>query len=75
MEPTFTESQLEDAVNRALEESGLHPAFRSMVRRFVLDRSSEWRICCGSDCDPCVRDVIPVVDRAREILGAPTGSA
>ena len=70
MNSSWTDDQITAAVAQSMREKDLHPAFALLVRRCVLDASDEWRVCCESDCDPCVNDLAPAVDRAREILGA-----
>lgn len=70
MHAHWTDDQITVAVAQSMKEQGLHPAFTSLVRRCLLDASEEWRICCEGECEPCVNDLIPAVDRAREILGA-----
>ena len=68
MKPNWTEDIIDEAVVRSLQETGLHRAFRSTVRRFVLSDSDDWNICCGADRDPCVNELSRAVERAREIL-------
>ncbi len=73
MSTPWSDAEIDAAVLTALEENHLHKAFRGMVRRYVTDGTEVWRDCCESDCDPCVVELIPVVDRAREILGGAGG--
>ena len=61
---------IDEAVALSLQETGLHRAFKSTVRRFVLLENDDWNICCGEDCDPCVNELSRAVERAREILAA-----
>ena len=61
---------LDDAVRTALAERGLDASFFRLVRDLAARDSEEWRICCGSGCDPCVLRIAPAVDRVRELLRA-----
>jgi hypothetical protein len=71
----WTDDAIDRAVEQSVAEHRLHPGFRSFVRRFLLSADTEWQICCDGGCDPCVRDLIPAVERARALLGgAPPGS-
>jgi len=57
---------LEEALDRVLEDQGLHPGFRASIRRLVFDRKEDWRLCCGNHCDPCVLPMARAVDQVRE---------
>jgi hypothetical protein len=70
MNTRWTDDQVTAAVAQSMKEKGLHSAFTPLVRSFLLDASDEWRVCCQTNCDPCVNDLAPAVDRARELLGA-----
>jgi hypothetical protein len=68
MNSRWSEQRVEAAVRASVAETRLHPAFASMVRQFALDDSDGWRLCCGMDCSPCVNELVPAVERVREIL-------
>jgi len=68
MNARFSEEQIEAAVEASVAETRLHPAFTSLVRRFALDETDGWRVCCGMDCSPCVNELVPAIERVREIL-------
>ena len=59
------DAALDDCVARALEAEGMHSGFLRIVRTYVLDRRDQWRVCCGSNCDPCMLQLGRVVDRVR----------
>ena len=62
---------IDDAVSRSLRENGLHRAFHSTVRRYLMSGDTAWNVCCGADCDPCVNELSRAVERARAILNTP----
>jgi hypothetical protein len=70
MNSHWSDEQIEAAVAQAVREAGLHRVFAPLVRAAVVDTSDGWRVCCESDCEPCVKNLEPAVDRARELLGA-----
>ncbi len=69
MNARWTDQEIDVAVRISVEETRLHPAFTPMVRRFALDETDGWRVCCGMDCSPCVNELAPAVERVRELLG------
>ena len=60
--------RLEAAVLRALERCGLSPSLARSVAALVPRRHDDWRICCGSACEPCVIPLARAVDMVRAEL-------
>ena len=60
---------LEEALDKALWENQLDPAYRDMVVDLLDTPADEWPRCCGSDCDPCVVTLSRVVTRVRHLAG------
>jgi hypothetical protein len=68
-EPARPESaRLEAALTRALRENHLDESYRSSVRRYVAMTGDQWRVCCGSGCDPCIEPIARAVDQVRRSL-------
>jgi hypothetical protein len=61
---------LDALVLRALERCGLSPSLARSVAALVPRRLDDWRVCCGSDCDPCVVPLARAVDMVRAELDA-----
>lgn len=61
--------RLARAVADACDACGIKPADRFLVQR-QLDRPTAAQACCGSDCDPCVDDVVEAAALARRLLKA-----
>ncbi|MCC6672916.1 MAG: hypothetical protein IT458_17765 [Planctomycetes bacterium] len=59
---------IDQAVAAALRECGLPPSYHDTVRQHVTSGSEEWRVCCGSGCDPCVEQIARAVVRAQALL-------
>lgn len=70
MKSNWTNDDINDAVSRSLRETGIHRAYQSTVRQFLLAESDDWPVCCEADCNPCVNELSRAVERAREILGS-----
>jgi hypothetical protein len=62
-------SDIDEALDRAVAEVGLDPAWRGNVLELHGRKSDNWRSCCGGACDPCVELLGRAVDRYRTILG------
>ncbi len=60
---------LDEALDRALADHGLHPGYKETIRRLVFDPSEDWRYCCGNDCNPCVKPMARAVDIVRAAIG------
>jgi hypothetical protein len=63
--------RLDAAILRALARCGLSPSFARSVAALVPRRLDDWRVCCGSACEPCVIPLGRAVDMVRaELDGA-----
>jgi len=62
-------TQLEEALDAALLDQGLHPGFKAWIRRLVFDEKDDWRMCCGNHCEPCVLPMATAVDQVRKQIG------
>lgn len=60
---------IDAAVAAALAETGVHHTFARTVRELLERHDEQWRVCCGSGCDPCVEALGRAVDAARRRLG------
>ncbi|MCA8969419.1 MAG: hypothetical protein KDC95_06535 [Planctomycetes bacterium] len=57
--------EFEAILTQAMQDNGIHEAFRETVRRLVFEDGDGWRRCCGSGCDPCVEQFARAVDAIR----------
>ncbi len=60
---------LEAALDEALRDNHVPEGFRDTIRRLVFDPHSDWRVCCGSQCEPCVLPMGRAVDQVRASIG------
>jgi hypothetical protein len=67
------EEALDLAVRGALEDVGVHRSYARTVRALLLRSDEQWRVCCGSGCDPCVETLARAVAAARERLARADG--
>ena len=56
-----------------MAEAGVERGFRRSLGDLIARDDDEWRLCCGSGCEPCVELLAKIVDRVREECG-PTQS-
>ena len=63
-----TDPRLQAAILRALERCGLSATLARSVAALVPRRLDDWRVCCGSNCDPCVTPLGQAVDMVRAEL-------
>jgi hypothetical protein len=61
---------LDEALDRAVLETGLDPIWRGNVAELLTRTSDSWRRCCGGACDPCTEQLGRAVDRVRALLEA-----
>lgn len=54
-----------------MRENQLEEHYRSYVEELLARRDDAWRTCCQRDCEPCMRQLMRVVDRARELGAEP----
>ena len=69
MDPTALSADATAKIVAFLADEGLDGSYRAFVARHLAEPDSDWRWCCGSNCDPCVERLGRVVDRARVALG------
>lgn len=62
----------EDAIAQAMREHMLDDVYRGYVDSYLARDDPSWRMCCNSDCEPCVMQLGRVVDRVRQLLREPT---
>lgn len=62
-------TQLEEALDQALLDQGLHAGFKASIRRLVFEEQEDWRLCCGNYCEPCVLPMARAVDQVRSHIG------
>jgi hypothetical protein len=58
---------LERAIEMAMREQMLDPAYRGFVMLYLGRPDDHWRQCCNGSCEPCVLQIARVVDRVREL--------
>jgi len=59
----------DDAIAKALEENMVDEVYQRLIERYLDEADDSWRgSCCLSNCDPCVKTVERVVDRARALM-------
>lgn len=59
----------DDAIAQALDENMVDDAYQRLIERYLDETDESWRsTCCLSNCDPCVKTICRVVDRARELI-------
>lgn len=63
------QERIDAAVARGLAAAELPRSFARSVRSVLFRAHDDWRVCCGSGCDPCVVPLGLAVDVAREELG------
>lgn len=68
MNESLAPEVIDRAVAQSVAECGLDAGFARTVRQFLFTDSTEWNLCCGAGCDPCVTELARAVDRARELL-------
>ncbi len=56
---------LDAAIDQAMAENMLEFAYRSYVVELLGRADDDWRICCNSNCEPCMLQLGRVVDRVR----------
>ena len=59
---------LEEALTQAAAEAGVDDAWLPELRQMAATDRSQWRMCCGLLCTPCVLDLHRVVDRAKALV-------
>lgn len=73
MDPSSLSPAATATVLALLADERLDASYLAFVARHLDQPDDGWRWCCGSNCDPCVRRLALVVDRARQALcTAPT---
>jgi len=48
----------------------LEEVYRGYVDAYLAREDQTWRMCCNSDCEPCVLKLGRVVDRVRQLLAS-----
>ncbi|MGE3172765.1 MAG: hypothetical protein AB7O97_09065 [Planctomycetota bacterium] len=48
---------------------GVDPGYLQFVLQHLRRPDAQWRWCCDSNCDPCVKQLGRLVDLARRHLG------
>lgn len=63
------QERIDAAVSSGLAAAELPPSFARSVKSVLFRAHDDWRVCCGSGCEPCVVPLGHAVDVAREELG------
>lgn len=54
-------------IQQAMRENMLDEVYMGYVEELLEREDDAWRTCCGRDCEPCMRQLMRVVDRVREL--------
>ncbi|MCA9645723.1 MAG: hypothetical protein H6718_18700 [Polyangiaceae bacterium] len=60
-------SDLKRLIQQAMHENMLDELYVGYVEELLLREDDAWRSCCGRDCEPCMRQLMRVVDRVRQL--------
>ncbi|MCA9630180.1 MAG: hypothetical protein KC766_21055 [Myxococcales bacterium] len=52
-----------------MRENMLDELYVGYVEELLEREDDAWRTCCGRDCEPCMQQLMRVVDRVRELEG------
>lgn len=62
-------ANLKPLIQQAMRENMLDEVYVGYVEELLEREDDAWRTCCGRDCEPCMRQLMRVVDRVRELRG------
>lgn len=68
MDPADLDAAAATWIRARLAVEGIDESYLGFVARHLTEPDANWRWCCGSHCDPCVRALGRVVDVARQEL-------
>ena len=66
---TTPDDDLRDRIRGHLDRERIDLSYVQFVLQHLHDRDDAWRYCCGSQCDPCAKQLNRVVDAVRCELG------
>lgn len=68
MDPAELDAATSAWIAAELTAAGVDRGYLPFVVRHLTEPDGDWRWCCGSSCDPCVRALGQVVDTVRQTL-------
>jgi hypothetical protein len=73
MDPADLDADTSTWIAAQLTAAGVDRGYLPFVVRHLTEPDDNWRWCCGSSCDPCVRALGRVVDTVRRSLAVGPG--
>ncbi|MEZ4369826.1 MAG: hypothetical protein AB7S68_00360 [Polyangiaceae bacterium] len=60
-------SDLKRLILQAMQENMLDELYIGYIEELLEREDDAWRKCCGRDCEPCMLQLMRVVDRVRQL--------